>query len=469
MMISVNWGPSHRGILLTVAVMLLVASGFTTRAFAQSVSSKSDSGNIATQPSPSKKTGSELISLRLSSLDAVRTRIQANDTALKPSYAALIKRADKALTNPLRSVTDKSRAPIGGDKHDYMSMGPYWWPNPDTPNGLPYIRRDGVRNMEVTGDALDADRLVAMNNDARDLSLAYYFTNDIRYANRCAEVLRTWFLQPSTKMNPNMRFAQSIPGIVDGRGIGLIDGRNFWMSIDAALLVAPSGKLTALELQQLRAWFAEFAKWMSESEIGIEESVAYNNHGMFYDAQMATYWRFTEEHAKARRTVFNAVTLRLGSQINRSGDLPQELERTRPFHYTAFALQAAMQLALHGEAMDAGAGAETGLHTVTQWPATETRCLHRQIRCQLNFFNVSLDGRSLKKAIENLARVPVEPDKWTHRTSLEPKPPLSTAIAPLLMAQQIEPDPRVAKALAAISSSSAAASEDVAWLMWSAN
>jgi Alginate lyase len=448
------------------ALLCLALSGF---AFADATLSAASANATGVIKTPTDNVKLELISLKLSALESSRTKIRAGDAALKPSYAALLKRADKALSAPPRSVTEKTLVPVGGSKHDYMSMGPYWWPNPDTVSGLPYVRRDGIRNPEVTSEALDAGRLVAMNRDARDLALAYYFTNDMRYASRCAEVLRTWFLQPSTKMNPNMRFAQSIPGIVDGRGIGLIDARDFWMSIDAALLIAPSGKFSSAELEQLRQWFADFARWMSDSEIGLEEAAAYNNHGIFYDAQISTYWRFTNEFAKARRVVFNAITLRVASQVNRNGDLPQELERTRPYHYTAFALEAAMQLAQHAEALDASANAaEAGIQTAERLPANDNQCQHRQIRCPLDFFNANLDGRSIKRAIGNLGRVIIEPNTWTHRTTVEPNPPLRQALVPLLMSQQIGRDAQVMKALSTLKASREF-EDDVAWLMWPVN
>ena len=38
--------------------------------------------------------------------------------------------------------------PPSGDKRDYMSMGPYWWPDPNKKDGLPYIRKDGRINPE---------------------------------------------------------------------------------------------------------------------------------------------------------------------------------------------------------------------------------------------------------------------------------------------------------------------------------
>jgi hypothetical protein len=412
-----------------------------------------------------KKLDSPLVSLSMDALSIARTRLRGGDPTLKVSFSTLVKRADRALATPLRSVTQKTAAPPSGSKHDYVSMGPYWWPNPASANGLPYVRRDGVRNPEVTAATLDADGLVAMNNDARDLALAYFFTDDARYASRCADVLRTWFLNAETKMNPHMRFAQSIPGVVEGRGIGLIDGRDFWMAIDAALIIEPSKKLSADEVQQLRNWFATFAKWMSESDVGLEEAAAYNNHGIFYDAQLATYWRFAGEPAKARRVVFNATTLRIAGQIDRNGELPHEIDRTRPFHYTAFALQAAMQLAHHGRALDASEGAASGI-IGRAWKASEPRCEHRQINCPLNFYEASFDGRGLKRAIESLASVVAEPTSWSRATKIEPEPPLQRALIPLLMAQQFSKSSAITKATRNLLSESGATAGDVAWLMW---
>src|SRR5438034_4836905 len=43
----------------------------------------------------------------------------------------------------------KDATPTSGDKHDYMSQAPYFWPNPDATHHLPYIRRDGERNAEI--------------------------------------------------------------------------------------------------------------------------------------------------------------------------------------------------------------------------------------------------------------------------------------------------------------------------------
>jgi hypothetical protein len=144
-------------------------------------------------------------------LMSVKARL-ATDPTLQPARAAMLARADAALTRAPYTVVDKTQTPASGDKHDYMSMGPYWWPDSSKPNGQPYVRRDGHMNPERDTNAFDLTDLEAMTGDVQALSLAYYFTGDERYAAKAAEFLRVWFLAPETRMNPNFNHGQAVPG-----------------------------------------------------------------------------------------------------------------------------------------------------------------------------------------------------------------------------------------------------------------
>jgi hypothetical protein len=380
------------------------------------------------------------------------------DPVVTASLAALTKRADRALTTKPRSVTDKSFTPESGDKRDYVSIGPYWWPNPDTKSGLPYVRRDGERNPEAATDGFDSDRLVAMANDCRDLSLAYYFTGEGRYATQVAKVLRTWFLDSNTRMNPNLKYGQSIPGLVAGRGAGLIDTRHFVLVIDAAMLIEKSGALPADDMQALRKWFMEFTTWMNDSDIGQEEAASYNNHGLFYDAQMAAYYRFTGQNERARRVAFNSITLRIMGQIDKEGRMPHELERTRPFHYTTFALLAATQLARHADVIDAQAKGKPS--------ASTGKCGHRTYDCPLGYWNANVDGRSLRKAVKLVAKTVIDPSSWKLATKVERSVPMVRALPVLLMANSAISDPDVKQAIKVLREQQGSVREDVSWLMW---
>ena len=77
-----------------------------------------------------------------------RRRVRAGDGALKAAMARLIREADAMLSAGPFSVTQKTLSPPSGDKHDYRSVGPYWWPDPEKPDGLPYTRKDGQVNPE---------------------------------------------------------------------------------------------------------------------------------------------------------------------------------------------------------------------------------------------------------------------------------------------------------------------------------
>lgn len=416
--------------LLALAAALLLPPGLQP-AWAQ---------GTAQATAPAAEAPPALVVLDAQALARSAQRLRTQDAALQPSYQALLRRADNALAVPERSVTHKTTTPPSGDKHDYMSMGPYWWPNPATPNGLPYVRRDGQRNPQVAGEGMDVDRLYALLADVRDLALAYHFTHDPRYAHKTAAALRTWFLTPATRMNPHLRFGQAIPGIVDGRGIGLIDTRDLWWVIDAVALIAPSAALAPPELAALRQWFAAFSQWMQHSEPGREEAVANNNHGMFYDAQLAAYLVFTGERAQARQLVGDAQTKRLASQIARDGRLPLELERTRPFHYTVFTLEAANRLARIGQLLSP-----------------------LDAKQPLDVWAFEREGRSLRAAIDFVAQTVVTPKGWTYATSVEPTPPLAIALPVLLQAQAAYGEARYRAAVQALQPLTR---DDLAWLLW---
>jgi hypothetical protein len=402
-------------------------------------------------------TAPSLLTLQHAALALTDARIRAKDASVMPAFAALMRRADRALQAPLRSVIDKTRVPPSGSKNDYISMGPYWWPNPATPNGLPYVQRDGQRNPESAGNALDAERMQAMVADSRDLSLAYRFTGDVRYASKAADVIRTWFLTPATRMNPSLRFGQSVPGIAEGRGIGIIDTRDLWLVIDAVALIQPS--LNATEVRGVRQWFADYAHWLDTSQLGKDESAAKNNHGIFFDVQQVAYWLFVGETERARQLIFKAQTNRFASQIDKNGLMPLELARTRPYHYHTFTLEAATRLAQYGQVLARQAP------LAGQWPATDARCQPPQLhlQCPLDLWGVVIEGKSLRGVLDSVARVAVDPATWAYKTPLENTPVLAPALPVLLLAQRAYPPNTYATAVKALTPM---ASDHVSWLMW---
>lgn len=262
------------------------------------------------------------------------------------------KDADRALTNARYSVIDKPKLPPGATANDYASIGPYWWPDPKKREGLPYIRKDGQVNPERDGPEFDKDRLRNFSNDVRDLALAYYVTEDERYARHAAQLLRAWFITPETRMNPNFDFAQGIPGKVKGRGEGVIEASHLSTTIEAIGLLGPSDALSADERRALQEWYRDFVVWMATSKNGEAEMKKTNNHGLYYDFYLAHFALFAGADSAAQNVAKAFPEYRLARQMDRRGRFIAELKRTRSWHYSVYAVEAAARLATIAECVE---------------------------------------------------------------------------------------------------------------------
>jgi Alginate lyase len=280
-------------------------------------------------------------------LARARAGYLAGDASLKPAAARLFADAAGALKFRPPSVMDKHRVPPSGDKHDYVSQAPYYWRATNSPV-VRYIRRDGERNPEANLDS-DAGNLAKVCSSVQTLALAYYFSGDDKYAAKAGEILRVWFLNPATRMNPNLDFGQGIPNQVDGRPSGLITARAFVEVVDALGLLAGSPAWTAADSKGMQDWMTQYFHWLTTSKIGLGEAHAKNNHGSHYDVQACAIALYLGNPEFARQTFLAARTNRIALQIEPDGREPLELVRTRSFSYSVFNLRALVDLATLAE------------------------------------------------------------------------------------------------------------------------
>lgn len=332
----------------------------------------------------------------------LKNKIQQGDNLYLPAYQALLKNADNALQQKPGSVVDKTLLPASGDKHDYYSFGPYWWPNPDTPDSLPYIRKDGQINPSSKTDDTDSKRMVQFSDAVRTLSLAAFYSGDRRYGEKAKTLLNTWFVQKTTRMNPNLNYAQAIPGVVNGRGIGIIDTRVLIDVADSLILLKNADYFTAKEFSSYQAWYADYSQWLQSSPNGKEEADWYNNHGAWYDAQLTAFLLFAGDTQHASQQINTFKYRHLAAQVNKKGELQAELERTRSFHYTNFALAAYAKMGRYGEL--------TGN----------------------DVWNFELDGRTMKKAFTLVSQQALQPASAWHYPEIKYTP--EEALGPLLIA-----------------------------------
>jgi hypothetical protein len=265
-------------------------------------------------------------------------QLKKGNATLNPAFEQLLHDADSLLGYKPVSVMQKTDIPPSGDKHDYMSLAPYWWPDPAKPNGLPYIRKDGEVNPEVKNYP-DKEQMPKLCENVNTLALAYYYSGNDQYAKHAAKLMRVWFLDTATRMNPNLNFGQAVKGVTNGRAEGVIDTRQFIYALDAIKLIKGSQHWTPTDQKGLQKWMAEFLQWLRTSKIGKDEMNTKNNHAIWYDAQTLSMAIFIDSIDLAKKII--AVSKeRLDKQMDSNGLFPLELQRTTSLHYSVFILNA---------------------------------------------------------------------------------------------------------------------------------
>ena len=252
--------------------------------------------------------------------------------------------ADDALTKPIMLVTNVKLPRPSGDIHDYISVAPYWWPNPDTPDGLPWVGRDG----EVNPDTRTGVHPSAMYGRIRLLALAaFYFPEKAKeYAEYANRQLYDWFINPETRTNPNAKYAQSVPGVAEGRGAGLIEFCQISALLNALGILDCMGLISEELISGIKAWFYDFANWMLTHELGIRIDNSIDNHASWYSAHLLALAIFTERPALIKKLCHTLHYRRLRCSIMPDGSQPEELRRTKALMYSFYNLDA-LFLACH--------------------------------------------------------------------------------------------------------------------------
>lgn len=302
---------------------------------------------------------------------------------------ALLKAGDEALGRGPYSVVEKTTLPPSRDPHDYWHPSPYYWPRHTLLRWLPFTRRDGERApgtklYEPSSDRYDRTRLQRLVDDVTILALAWDVSKDSRYSSHAARLVRTWFLDPNTMMNPHLKFAQVRPGRDwrHGSKSGVIELKDLYFFLDAMRILRASTAWSETDEEGFRSWLKTYLDWLLTSPQGIGESGSPNNHGTCYDLQVASVASYLGDFLTVQHTLRRSYC-RIGDQFTTEGDMPYELKRTLTRHYYAFNLQAWVHLARLAEA-----------HGSDLWEFQ------------------TADGKSLKKALERFFEYAGKP--WPH-------------------------------------------------------
>ncbi len=249
----------------------------------------------------------------------------------------IVNAADRYLKEKPITIT-ASRSPRStGSLHDFFSEGDYWWPHPNNPDG-PYIQRDGMTNPDNFVEHRRA--MMRLSVQVPGLVAGWKITSKRAYANKAVEHLRAWFVDENTRMNPSLNYAQAIKGRFTGRGIGIIDTIHLVEVARAVEVLQESNGISANDLAGVERWFADYLRWMTTHQYGIDEREAKNNHGTCWVMQVAMFARLTRNKELLDYCRIRFKTVIVPNQIDRDGSFSQELRRTKPYGYSLFNLEA---------------------------------------------------------------------------------------------------------------------------------
>lgn len=323
--------------------------GFEQRGLARLQAIINTLRDLDTKVSGKSPESNELSVLRTEILREERNRFRSGECV--PLIEQLVSDAEEALRRGPFTVTDKKTLPPSGNANDYWHPAPYWWPNPDTQDGLPYIQRDGERVhgtklFEPESDKYDRTRLQRVFDDSMILALAWYFTGEKQYAGHGAHILERFFTDPATRMNPHLNYAQVIMGRNNNMGTnyGIIEMKDLYYYLDAARILKSAQVFPENTWDAFKKWLSDYLDWLVQSAQGKSECKAANNHGTYYDLQIAAIADFIYDRQILYDTLVRAQS-RIRQQFKPDGAQPEEIKRATSAHYCCFNLQGWINLA----------------------------------------------------------------------------------------------------------------------------
>ena len=161
----------------------------------------------------------------------------------------------------------------------------------------------------------------------------------MKYSEKARSIIRIWFIDEATKVNPNINFGQGIPGEVEGRRAGIIEWRSISTVITTIQVLASNDLLSAVEMKVLNTWIAKYYNWLKTSQLGIDNDNGLQNHSTCYDYQMVGLARYLGLDDEAKNRLEAAKIKRIATQIEPDGRQPREIGRTKSVHYSTMNLR----------------------------------------------------------------------------------------------------------------------------------
>jgi hypothetical protein len=283
-------------------------------------------------------------------VDRIRAAVVAKRQPWSAAYDKLVATAGGLLSMRPRAVTDAGKY---AGSHDYRS-------------DPPYTTTDGIPDPSV--DRADYEAAMAVSHAVRDLGIAYAVTGQTGFAQKALQLIRTWALDPATRMNPRFTNGQSqielcitMPGLI--YGADMIWDYAGWTAADR------SG----------------FESWVRALLASAKTWSAAQNYENWRHLLVAAAAAFLDDQASLDYAIAGFKSV-LNGQMDASGRMVKELSRTKSLFYSTYAVNAMTQTAEIAR-----------VHGVDLWGY------------------VTSSGRGLRKALDYHAPYVVTPSRWPYK------------------------------------------------------
>lgn len=314
------------------------------------------------------------VSCGISSTTGIAKEIEA------PLKDKIVKLAEEDILADPVTITSFIAERSAGTQHDFYSEGDYWWPDSLNPDG-PYVRRDGHTNPDNFVQHRHA--MIRFSRIVGNLTSAYLLTGDKKYVEPILTHVRAWFINDSTRMNPNLLYAQAIKGVATGRGIGIIDTIHLIEVVQSLLRLREEGLVPQSVDEGVQKWLKEYVGWLTTHPYGEHEMNATNNHGTCWAMQVAMFAKYIGDKDVMKLCSDRFKNIFIVNQMASDGSFPQERSRTKPYGYSLFNLDA--------------------MATICQILSTEEDNL---------WDYTTSDGRNMRKAIEYMCPYISDKSTW---------------------------------------------------------
>lgn len=294
--------------------------------------------------------------------EALRNHVAAGEEPWASAHARLIRSADAAM----------AMDPV----HIRMNGGSPWFRQ----DAVYIPGRDGVRNPQANRRC--SELASQAGHACLTLAIAYRSTRDARYADKALQMIHAWCINTDTRMFPTgFVFDHATPGLGYGGDIVL-------------MAEFPRLFLAMYLLRDYSGWAlparAAVKRWVRSMIEAQRELMFYKGYDMYnnwedHRLEYLATGALAIDDADLLLQVFDRWRTTLPMKMTEDGELPRETERTRSMHYTLFALSATIHIADIADAYG------------------------------IDLYDLVINGRSLKKAIDYAAGYLLDMDRWPHQ------------------------------------------------------